>query len=523
MRLLKWALLVATLAILGGCASNISNVKYTEEPAAPNSRFRTLKALQNVCEVERQLALYTDEARQLWLACPYRFQGQTVPVVAHVGPDTKRAPQEFVYDAATTKIRSLNKVPLRRCGDRLYCANLDALGYMDLSVGVWDNKAHVHYTDLSEGFKEVDAFYSQLDGRAGAAVLDPSLMPLLKPAAVAQRVERLETLAQLRTVAGQLQALGLHETTAIRTALEARRVVLESADFRQQGGFAGFDAAYRLTQAATDLDEMQKLARTDDQKATVFAALVQQRRGAPLEEWVPKLEPFAVTPMARAQLADYKQQIEQARAAELRRAQETRQAEARRQEAQRQAEARKQEESHLAEQRARQAKAEEERCMRDARCRQAVEERRAQCVSKVQSCRAACDRTTGSGSYNSFMANLSAAALARVCYAGCNCETNFGSLLNRFNLAVEGQSAAPSPSVPTKAADVPAGLAKAKVFECKIYCKSATGPTISRRIEAATRKDAAKLASERAGEFCAADAKGYASAVEFKESQCQER
>ena len=252
MRILKWAMTCMALT-LAGCAVNLSKVKYDEERTAANSRFGTLKVEQSVCEVERQLALYTDDTRQLWLLCPYRYEGRTVPLVAYIGPDPKKPPVEFTHDAAVTKTKSLKKEALRPCGTNRYCVNLDAYGYMDFSIQWAANKALIRYTDLSGGLKDLDTFYEQLDGRATTSPLDPELVKLVKFTSVAERVERLATLEQLRNVTTQLRAVGLQDSGPIRPALERRRVALETEEFRRQGTFAGFQSAYALTKDAADL------------------------------------------------------------------------------------------------------------------------------------------------------------------------------------------------------------------------------------------------------------------------------
>ena len=92
-----------------------------------------------------------------------------------------------------------------------------------------------------------------------------------------------------------------------------------------------------------------------------------------------------------------------------------------------------------------------------------------------------------------------------------------GDLVARFNLATSGSSAG------TPAGAKPAAPAPAKAFECKLFCKSANGPTITRRIDAGSRKEAARIASDRADEFCERYGHGRASPVAFAESQCLER
>jgi hypothetical protein len=311
-------------------------------------------------------------------------------------------------------------------------------------------------------------------------------------------------------------------------------VALETQEFRRKGTFAGFRQAYALTQDPEDLARMQALASSSDEKSGVFSALVERYKSTPSSSTLQAAEAFAVTPPDQARLAELKRAAEQerlaelqrqedARKAQLRRAEEARQAEMRREEGQRAAEGRRQEEARMAAQRAQEARAAEERCLRDANCRRAWEERRAQCVQKMQACRQGCDRATGSGSYGSFIANLSAAALARACYAGCTCDSGFGDLLTRFNLATSDSPGASGKPDKAAAAANPPPASKAKVFECRIYCKSAAGPTITRNFEAVSRKDAAKMAGDRANEFCAQDGKSHASPVALAESQCRER
>ena len=93
------------------------------------------------------------------------------------------------------------RVPLKRCGAKL-CGDLDAYGLMDVSLEMLDTQARLRYTDLSAGLKDIEAFYAQLDGRAPPITLDPQLLPPVKPASVAQRVERLDDVQAYRRVTG---------------------------------------------------------------------------------------------------------------------------------------------------------------------------------------------------------------------------------------------------------------------------------------------------------------------------------
>jgi hypothetical protein len=62
-----------------------------------------------------------------------------------------------------------------------------------------------------------------------------------------------------------------------------------------------------------------------------------------------------------------------------------------------------------------------------------------------------------------------------------------------------------------------------KVFVCKIYCKSAGGPSINREFKAPSKSIAAKQAGDQAGAFCAESGNKTASNVSFSESQCYEK
>ena len=544
------ALLLGVALLLGGCAINLSRVQFDEpKQGAPKARFGPIGALQSVCEVERQLALYTDENQHLWLACPYRYEGRTVPLVAYIGPDTQKGGIEFTQNAATAKIKSMKKEALRRCGASQYCSDLSAYGYFDFSVRLEKNQARISYLNLAGGLQETERFYAGLDGSSAAMPLDPQLLRLVQTPRILAAVERLDTLAKYRNVHAQVSALGLAESEPLRSAFQARERVLRVADFRQQGSFEGYRSAHGLTGDRSDLDAMRKLAVGGEQKSAVFAGLTQAFRSSRQPELLQEAEAFASTASETAELAELRQALEQERQAELRRQEEARQADLRRQEqtrlveqqrqeAVRVAEARRQEAARAAEAQAQEVRAAEERCLRDAACRQAWEDRRAQCLQKVQGCRQGCDRATGSGSYSSFLSNLTAAAMARACYAACTCDNGFGDLLTRFNMAVAGNAGAPAAArqqvdtnQPRAATDTAAAAraapprpeAKPKVFECKIYCKSASGPTIIRRFEAPTRKAAAQQAGDGANEFCAQDGKGYASAAVLPESQCRER
>lgn len=535
-------LLIAASSWLAGCAVNLSSVKFEEQPLGASPQLRSIKVQQKVCEVERQLALYLDEHKHLWLACPYRYEGRIVPLVAYIGPDTRREPVEFTHANAVEKIKTLKAVPLRACGQQSRCADLSAHGYFDFNVFVAAQTARVQYVDLSSGLKDAEAFYAQLDGRSAAPTLDRALTRLIDPARVAAQVRTLQTLEQHRKVSAQLEALGLDKPAPIATALAEQGKLLQAAAARQRGDFQGYSLAHQLTGQPTDLEQMQKLAQTPEQKSQVFRALAQRHQVDKSSGTLELAAAFASTDADRAELASLREAAERARQAELRRQDEARQAEARRQDAAREAEARRAEAARQAQERERRAKADEERCLRDAGCRKALEARRAQCNDTIRSCRAQCDSATGSGSFSGLIANLGAAMLARGCYAGCKCDSGFGDLLTRFNLATSGSSTSagasssstakspPAPSAPAtsarpSAAAAPPVTSKASAatlrpFDCKIYCKSASGPSITRRIDAESRQQAARIASDRADGFCAAQGLSKTSDVTYSESQC---
>lgn len=513
MPVLKFALI--GIMVLTGCTTTA--VKFDESKPAQNSRFRIISAEQRFCEMPQQLALFTDASKNLWLSCPYRYEGRTVQHIANIGPKPQSGPDHDINEVARQKMRTLKKEALRNCGIGKYCADLNQYGYLDFSVQIIGDKARINYVDVSEGLKDLERFYASLDGSSSAASVDPQLVKLISYTKVVERINGLSKLVQYQNVYGQLKSLGLTEVVSIRPTLEAKRSVLEIADFREQSNFEGYLSAFRLTGDRSDFEFMQKLADTAEQKSSVFSALIKDYSQSHKADILQTAEKFVSSPKERDELNDLLKVVEQKRLAELHHREEAKLADLRRQEETKLADLRQQEEVKLASQRAQQERVNEERCMRDTACRQAVEQRRAMCVQKVQSCQQACDRVVGAGAYGSFFANLTAAAMARTCYAGCKCDSGFGDLLTKFNHA----SLASAPAVATSSA--PRQDAKSKVYECKIYCKSATGPVTYKRIDATSRKGAAKIASDRASEFCEQDGQSHASSVKFSESQCQEK
>lgn len=255
-------------------------------------------------------------------------------------------------------------------------------------------------------------------------------------------------------------------------------------EMRAQGSFEGHYAAYRLIGEPKDYAAMQRSASTVDQKALI-------------------------------------QSIEEEKQAEIRRREEAKLAELRRQEARR-----------FAEQQAEQARAAEQRCLGTPSCRQAIEEKRAMCVQSVQNCRGQCDRLAGSGSQGSFLGNLAAAGLARVCYAGCKCDNSFGDILARFNQATPSEasasratsSARTALASPVESASTrPAQVVPAKTFVCTIYCNSSNGPTIKRETTASSRAQAARILGEQADSLCQTGGYIRANSMALPERQCFEK
>lgn len=514
MRFITWALACAAV-VLSGCATNLSKVQYSTKPAEVGSRYRSIEASQRNCEVTSQIALYADASNQLWLFCPYRYQG-IVPLLAHIGPDTQRQPTEFIYAAAQQQVRNMKRLPLRSCGNNRWCAKLDDMGLVDFTVSSNGFLANVSYKDLSGAKADLQAFYAQIDGRPTWAPLDPALRDQLDGNAVAAKIYGLTTVAQVDAVQSQLMAQGLNGSPHIGSALLTHRKALQTAAFRSQGTFAGFQGAYNLTRDAADLDQMRVLATSPAEKSVLFNALIDSMGYAKPADILARVEPYASSPADQERVAQLKRDIEEQRLADIKRREAAQLAERQRQDAQRAAEERRQADARAATEKAAQAKRDEERCLRDAKCRAAYEERQAQCVQKVKTCRAGCDRFTGAGSYSGIAAGLSAALLARGCYAGCTCEANLGGLLGSVSDIASDRGTSSGPATKTTAP-------VSKTFECKIYCKSGSGPTISRRIEASSRKDAAKLAGDRSNEFCEKAGLGKSSVLTLAESQCVER
>lgn len=73
----------------------------------------------------------------------------------------------------------------------------------------------------------------------------------------------------------------------------------------------------------------------------------------------------------------------------------------------------------------------------------------------------------------------------------------------------------------TSAAERSAAVQPLISFSCVIYCNSASGPKITREIQAAGRAAAAKSAGDQANSFCKGSGYVAASSLTLPESQCR--
>lgn len=431
---------------LAGCTLN--RVKFSEPLPPTAANFRPITAVHDMCEVESQLALYVDSVPNLWVDCPYRYQGELVHSMGYVGPKPNQGATDFSYGSAIEKMKTMRNVKLLNCGRSRYCADLSALGYLDFAISYRKNHAEISYVDASHGFKEVENFYAALQTRNDKLVLDPNLRRLVDLPKVAVLINEIDALGDLSKAETLLSNAGIQNMDPVRRTADSRRQSLQISAFRQQNDFVGFSAAYDLTKDSWDLGRMQTLAQSAEQKSAVFAALIQSYKTQRNDDALAAAAGFITTAQERtdhdAQLkiqaqekqAEVQRQKEE-RLAEQRKQEEARLTERRKQEEDRKTQARKVEDARIAEQRAAQALAAEARCMRDAACRQAVEQRQAQCVQKIGACRKACDNVTGAGGQSSFFGGLVASGLARACYSACKCESGAGDLIEKFERATK--------------------------------------------------------------------------------------
>ncbi|WP_146204644.1 hypothetical protein [Massilia glaciei] len=259
-----------------------------------------------------------------------------------------------------------------------------------------------------------------------------------------------------------------------------------------QDTFDGYYQSYLLIKDPADAAAAKAKAETAEQQEKIVAAMAdEQRRQAARDE-------------------------------EIRQAKEARLAEKRRRDEARSAELRKQEEAHQAERRQELAVEDERRCMRTPACRSAWEEEQNRCREKIAECRGNCDGITGNGRQRSFFGGLLAAGLARGCYGACKCGAGIGELLARMN-SVGGDRRASNGTDSAASAGRPSAAKALKTFECKIYCKSASGPVTYFKVDSASRGEAAKYMDEHADEICRKNGLAHASGLKFSESQCRER
>lgn len=258
---------------------------------------------------------------------------------------------------------------------------------------------------------------------------------------------------------------------------------------KSQNTFDGFLQSYLLIKDPADAAAAKAKASTPEQQTKINAAIAeeQQRQDARLEE---------IRKAKELQLAE-KRKRDEVRAADLRR----------------------QEEAQQAEKRQLMAKENEARCMRTPACRIAWEEQQNRCNQSIMACRANCDIVAGTDRQSSFFGGLAASVLARGCYSACKCGSGIGDLLAKFNDAVGERQTNIASNVSSRS-----GLEnKLKTYECKVYCKSGTGPTTYYKGKFSSRREAADYIEEHSHEICESKGLKYASGIKFSESQCTEQ
>jgi len=263
-----------------------------------------------------------------------------------------------------------------------------------------------------------------------------------------------------------------------------------------QGTFDGYYQSYLLIKDPADAAAAKAKASTPEQQSKIAAAVAEEQRK------------------------------QDARQDEIRQAKEAQLAERRRRDEARAADLRKQEEAQQAENKQRLAKEDEERCLRTPSCRRAWEEEQERCNQSIMACRGNCDRITGNGNQRSFFGGFAAAALARACYSACKCGSGFGDLLAKANGVLSEQRASSASNAAPSAkssASRSSSASTLKTFECKVYCKSASGPVTYHTVNTASRGEAAKYMGEHADEICLSKGMKYASSIAFPESQCREQ
>jgi hypothetical protein len=254
-------------------------------------------------------------------------------------------------------------------------------------------------------------------------------------------------------------------------------------EMRNQRTFEGYYAVFQLMGDQKDYQAMQRAALTDQHKAVINSI------------------------------------------------EEEKQAVIRRREAAKQAELRRQELIQQEQQRVAAAKAAEERCLITPSCRQEMEARQAACVDTINACRRQCDSMMGGGRG---WGALASSFLVRGCSSQCKCDNGFGALFAKMaNLEAsnsssslrtsnrsETQSTTVAPPTTTKQSSLDSGP---KLFVCKIYCKSANGPTIERETRADNRSQAARLLGDKADQLCNASGNVRANSSALPESQCWQK
>lgn len=142
------ALVSVMVMLVTGCAATKTEiVKLTKQDSGGRQLIR---AEQRSCEEESKLGLYVDDAGNLWLNCPYRFENKSVPSLAYIGPDPRGGQASFAYDAATRRMEQMQRIDLATCGSNRYCADLHAYGYADFSIVKNEDIARISYV-VDEG------------------------------------------------------------------------------------------------------------------------------------------------------------------------------------------------------------------------------------------------------------------------------------------------------------------------------------------------------------------------------------
>ena len=250
----KIIFILMVFLVFGGCSA--VRVKTTDQA----NGGRVVEAQKQLCEVPSRLGLYVDNNKNIWLNCPYRYEGRVNDKFDKVSPNEEKneaTSMRFGRD----EIRLMRQVDVRPCGLRKYCANLNDYGYANFLIfHKTDSTAEVTYLDLSTFLPDLDNFYNSLDGRKTTFDLKPSLLSLVSASKVIDRISSLGNLEAVENVSNNLKKQGLYQNTMIRIAIdnklksplilvELRLRVLASGTFTEVIGFARKDDREALKRA----------------------------------------------------------------------------------------------------------------------------------------------------------------------------------------------------------------------------------------------------------------------------------